>query len=36
MTNKSREKVREALPGASPDKKTCGFMNRQWVVNSKL
>ena len=31
MTNKSREKVRKAHPGSEADRKTHGFLNRQWV-----
>ena len=31
MANKSREKVREAHPGSEADKKTHGFLNRQWI-----
>ena len=31
MANKSRGKVRKALTMCESDKKTCGFLNRQWV-----
>ena len=31
MANKSREKVRKALTRCESDRKTCGFLNRQWV-----
>ena len=33
MTNKSREKMRKALTRCESDRKTCGFLNRQWVSN---
>ena len=31
MSNKSREKVREAHFGGESDSKTCGFLNIHWV-----
>ena len=34
MTNKSREKVRKAHPGSEADRKTHGFLNRQWLSDN--
>ena len=31
MANKSREKVRKAHPWSESDRKTYGFLNRQWL-----
>ena len=36
MANKSRGKVRKALTMCEYDKKTCGFLNRQWVSDDAV